>query len=351
MALQVACEATAAHSTVQARWPRRVDLQLNGRHGRPGAGSVIPASAMNPAFEYCLPRHLALLQSNPPPSHSCSYASFQDAEHECGCGVPKTDGTGIPGTSRACWPDEDHDTEDSMLPMPPGGTTSQSFYNLHASGEAGTFSSVHTTAQQTHVTGGMQDDHPTRNHCNHALAPVPCRAKTDCTHTSHGDSSGLVRAASEDDGGPNSCLPSRQCTAIITPDQPTHVGSAETARDTYSGCSFSAESTTELTSSVAFNCELACGWAGCEDAASYSNADGYGCTAVADSVEESQRRNACMHGLQMQLDLFRAEDVFLGRFHMLGREQRRRGGAMTKPWLSRTGCTWICTIWSYCLFQ
>ena len=328
VSLQIGSEASAAHSTVQAHWPRRAALQLNGRRGRPGACSVMPASAMNSAFEYSLPRHLALLQSQQPPSHSGSQTSLQDADNECGNGVPRTDGTGIPGASRERWPDGSQDTEHSMLPMPPTGVTGSTSCNVLASGDAGTFSSVHSTTRQTNVTGGTQDDHPARNHCNHAVDRVTSCARADCKHTSYGNSLSHVKAASEKEGGPKSSSSSKKCTAVCVSSQTADMGHVETLREADLGCSSSAESTTDLASSAAVTCQLACDGGGCETAANCSTVDGHGCQE-AYSADESRRRNARMHSLQMQLDLFREEDVFLERFHMLGREHRRRGGTMT----------------------
>jgi hypothetical protein len=42
--------------------------------------------------------------------------------------------------------------------------------------------------------------------------------------------------------------------------------------------------------------------------------------------------------LTKQLNSFRSKDLFLGRFRMLGHNERRRGGAVLRPCLARRLC-------------
>lgn len=276
----------------------------------------MPVSAMNPAYEYVLPPHLALVspQTATPteaaemlhtyPAPHCSSRRFCPAD----CGGAGQALTSSPRTRRL------PENLDAMLPLPPAASAAS------ASASAGAFHTESASAVSLsgmvslYAAAGTPGIHTAPMRQVPSLPQIPSLAAQSYELVPEG----TVNAAPYPAYTPTSG--SFRATATF---QPT-TGDMALAADGEGGAMSSLVSPTVDVLAAGTGAEQAS-----QETTEVDRSVGSGAgPATASAAEDGSCSRDQFRRLERQLDSFGVEDEFLGRFLMLGRNHQRRGGEL-----------------------
>ena len=269
----------------------------------------IPASAMNTAFEYALPRHLALF--GPSPRETDEQHLFE------GPPQPSSLDRGLRSILRGSWGRPPSATVPATELHAAGGGAGCSSSGRHCADVSGTFSApLNLSARGEHATQSLQ---VRTEEAGGTIVLSPFRAEsTDIIQSTTSVDAAFLRSQSSahsmrsvpsshfSRGGAH-MLPRRDSAAVHTDDGvgPAAVPQEERGERVHRGVVLGTFAEAE-------------GGAANEAAVISDTSKAAG---VAATYERRLRR------LHRQLDSFGEDDVFLGRYEMMGRQHRRRGGA------------------------
>ena len=326
--LQVEPDDHIAHPAVQAQWPCPAGLWPDAQHRRTSFRSVFPKPSMNPAYEYFLPRHLALISDPQATAESNAVPSkITNHPHEA---VTSTSGaTCMRGNARSPPPAHGPLGAGWTVPLanraPVGMQDAASQPLLRGCGVEKMGScrqSMHSTWAQSQgeeqgnflLVKGCEGDAGLHTR-KKLVAGCSLGVERDCCSSKRGGVTFDGRRGSR----------ASDCTSFTLRGSES-VDSQQEQVDHEPGASPISARLCQLTGSTNWWPDVALDRASLSHAASSACAVGSMPSHVHDTDGVPELREERMKRLQSQLEKFQDGDVFLGRFTMLGREHRRRGG-------------------------